>query len=528
MFVYLLRSGRTVVGRSDQADVSLPSEEISRVHCTVERRTEGWRLCDRSRHGTLVNGEVVTQHLLATGDVITLGPYSARFDLRVRDAIHQAITATANPMPPRPFEDLVDLRADGFGACRAELVFTGGPHEGRRELLLRSKVTVGGPSSVIDVDPSFPKNAMSIRVVRGRAMVEPGSVPVYLGGTRVREITPVHDGEELRLGQHCLALESNTVGQRASARESFGEMIGSSESMQRLFGVLGRAAAHEYPVLVTGESGTGKELAARALHYAGHRHDGPFVAINCGAIARDLAESELFGHEKGAFSGASQRRDGAFHAAHDGSIFLDEVAELPADLQASLLRVLENGEVTRVGANMPEHPDVRVIAATHRNLPEMVAQGTFRQDLYWRLNVLPVEIPPLRDRIEDIAPIARALLARSGRERAKLTGDAVKLLEEYHWPGNIRELRNVLFRAYVHGGPMITAKTLTFQPWAFGADAPAPRRALSAAHQAERQRLLEALRAAGGNRSHAARSLGMPRSTFLYKIKTYKIQVARS
>ena len=359
-------------------------------------------------------------------------------------------------------------------------------------------------------------------------MVEPGSVPVYLGGTRVREITPVHDGEQLRLGSHTMAVESNTVGQRASARETFAEMIGASDSMQRLFGVLGRAAAHEDPVLVTGESGTGKELAARALHYAGHRHDGPFVAINCGAIARDLAESELFGHEKGAFSGANQRRDGAFHAAHNGTIFLDEIAELPPDLQAALLRVLENGEVTRVGANMPEHPDVRVIAATHRNLPEMVAQDTFRQDLYWRLNVLPVEIPPLRERREDIAPIARTLLARSGRERAKLTADAISVLEDHHWPGNIRELRNVLFRAYVHGGTLITAKTLTFQPWAFGATPTAPRQALSAAHQAERDRLLDALRAARGNRSQAARSLGMPRSTFLYKIKTYKIQVSRS
>ena len=279
-------------------------------------------------------------------------------------------------------------------------------------------------------------------------------------------------------------------------------------------------------MLLTGESGTGKELAAQGLHDAGPRGEGPFVAINCAAVSDTLFESELFGHEKGSFTGATARSDGAFHRAGGGTLFLDEVGEMRLDLQAKLLRALESGEVRRVGASVAEYPDVRVVAATNRHLPQMVREGTFRQDLYYRLEVLTVRLPPLRERREDIPSIARALLLRN-HPGARLSDDAVDALVRYDWPGNIRELRNVLTRAFVMAGGVIGRGDLTFNPWAFedGAGA-APATAAfvpSASDEEERNAVLAALKEAGGNRTTAARILGIPRSSLLYKLKRLRI-----
>ncbi len=310
----------------------------------------------------------------------------------------------------------------------------------------------------------------------------------------------------------------------------FGESVGSSPAMRRLFGVLRRMAAHDAPVLLTGDSGTGKELSARALHDHGARHGGPFVALNCAAIAEQLFESELFGHEKGAFTGATNRAEGAFQRADGGTLFLDEIGELRLDAQAKMLRALESGEVRRVGGGTAEFPDVRIVAATNRNLQHEVSAGTFRADLYFRLAVLTVRLPSLRERREDIGLLARTLLARH-HPGATLTPDAVAALEQYDWPGNIRELRNVLTRAYVLGGPTINASDLQFNPWAFdGAPAAAafgpptlaPSPSVHSPHD-EREVLAAALRAAGGNRTRAARELGMPRSSLLYKLGKHGI-----
>jgi DNA-binding NtrC family response regulator len=294
--------------------------------------------------------------------------------------------------------------------------------------------------------------------------------------------------------------------------------------MRRLFGILQRMAAHEAPVLLTGESGTGKELAARGLHEQGSRMDGPFVAVNCAAIAENLVESELFGHEKGAFTGATQRTDGAFQRAHGGTLFLDEIGEMRVDLQAKLLRALESGEVRRVGGSAPEFPDVRLVAATNRHLPNMVQQGAFREDLYFRLAVLTVRLPPLRERPDDIGALARALLVRN-HKGARLSDSAAEALKGYEWPGNVRELRNVLTRAVVMGGDHIGAADLTFNPWAFEAapEAP-PATGTSALRDRERELIADALRRCEGNRTHAARLLGIPRSSLLYRLKKLDLQ----
>jgi DNA-binding NtrC family response regulator len=304
-----------------------------------------------------------------------------------------------------------------------------------------------------------------------------------------------------------------------------GELVGQAPTMRRLFGVLARMAAHDAPVLLTGESGTGKELAARAVHDVGPRHDGPFVALNCAAITETLFESEMFGHEKGSFTGAIARQDGAFQQANGGTLFLDELAELKLEDQAKLLRTLESGEVRRVGGAKPEYPDVRVIAATNRNLTERVRTGLFRADLYFRLAVLTVRMPALRERKEDLRPLARALLERNHRG-AVLTEDAAAALERYDWPGNVRELRNVLTRAFVLTGPVISAEALEFHPWAFEDTPPPLVRNDPQDDDTERHTLVAALQRHAGNRTRAARDLGMPRSSLLYKLKRLRIDTA--
>ncbi len=230
-------------------------------------------------------------------------------------------------------------------------------------------------------------------------------------------------------------------------------LVGRSPAMQQLFRTLGRVAASDLTVLITGESGTGKELVARALHEQSARASKPFIAINAAAIPAELLESELFGHEKGAYTGADKTRIGRFEQADGGTLFLDEIGDMPMPLQAKLLRVLEEGKIQRIGSNRPRPVNVRLLAATHQNLPEKIRNKEFREDLFYRLNVIPVHIPPLRERKDDIPELAQFLLDRSAEELGMdapiLLDDATELLKQHDWPGNVRELKNVMRRLAV-------------------------------------------------------------------------------
>ncbi len=238
-------------------------------------------------------------------------------------------------------------------------------------------------------------------------------------------------------------------------------MIGKSPAMQQLFRTLGRVAASDLTVLITGESGTGKEMVARVLHRQSRRRDQPFVAINTAAIPANLLEAELFGHEKGAFTGADRARPGRFEQANGGTLFLDEIGDMPAGLQVKLLRVLEEGVIQRVGGREDKRVNVRLVAATHQNLQDKIKAGAFREDLYYRLNVIPVHIPPLRERRDDIPLLANAMLNDAARELdispPVLLDEAMRLLVQYDWPGNVRELKNVMRRlALLTPGAAIT------------------------------------------------------------------------
>jgi DNA-binding NtrC family response regulator len=308
-----------------------------------------------------------------------------------------------------------------------------------------------------------------------------------------------------------------------------GTLIGSSEAMRRVQKTIGLAADSDATVLILGETGTGKKLVARALHQHGSRKTRPFVAVNCAAIPADLLESELFGHVKGSFTGATADRVSAFREAEGGTLFLDEIGDMPAPMQGKILRAIEERVVTPVGGKACRF-DARLVAATHRDLPNLVANGAFREDLYYRLNVVPILLPPLRERREDILPLAEHFLRREGRQREpkRLSAAASALLLEHSWPGNIRELRNVIARACVLvRGETIEATDLDIsQPGQqillsrdelLEGDLPAAVAKLEAAM------IRKALEACGGNRAEAARRLNIHRQLLYTKMQRYGI-----
>ena len=311
-----------------------------------------------------------------------------------------------------------------------------------------------------------------------------------------------------------------------------------SPAMDLLYQEAKRAAAHELPVLVVGETGVGKEHVCRLLHDASPRHEAPFVAVNCGELDRRLLRSELFGHERGAFTGAGERHRGLFELARAGTLMLDEVAEMPLEVQAAFLRVLETGRFRRVGGTREIEARVRIIAATNKNLREIAREGRFREDLLYRLNALELRVPPLRERVEDIEPLAVLFCRRIAKTRGlelELSSDACRALKAYHWPGNVRELRNVIERTAVIRGPgRITAQDLALGPIE---SRHVPQSAASEAgptHRndpsytlsvpfpslawVERRHIRDALEYTDGNRSRAAALLGIARSTLIRKL----------
>jgi DNA-binding NtrC family response regulator len=312
----------------------------------------------------------------------------------------------------------------------------------------------------------------------------------------------------------------------------FGKMVGRSSALQSVYDLIARVAPTEASVFLTGASGTGKELAAETIHMMSRRRTKPFLAVNCGALSSNVIESELFGHEKGSFTGADRQRQGYFESVDGGTLFLDEVTEMPIELQVKLLRVLETGDLVRVGASTPTRIDVRVIAATNRDPAQAVRAGALREDLYYRLNVFPIAMPALRERAGDAELLANHFLAevnvRDGVER-RISPDAMRAIREHDWPGNVRELKNAVERAAILAGDLITPDhlSLTARPSAPGEPGDGATGALtlsvgSTLADAERRLLLLTLQAVGGDKKRAADILGISVKTIYNRLNVYE------
>jgi two-component system response regulator AtoC len=339
--------------------------------------------------------------------------------------------------------------------------------------------------------------------------------------------------ERSRLQRENAALRAR-LRQQAEDADRLGDMLVHSDGMREVARMVRKVAGYKTTVLVLGESGVGKELVSRALHSGSPRADGPFVAVNCGAIPEALLESELFGHVKGAFTDALADKRGLFEEAQGGTLFLDEIGELPAPLQVKLLRALQEEEIRRVGGTRPIRIDARVVAATSRDLAEMVAEGTFRSDLYYRLEVMPIHIPPLRERREDIGPLVEHFVertnARLGTSLSGVSSPALEVLLAYDWPGNVRELENTIEHAAVMAeGPWVDVDALPERTrrrdvsrGGLTLDVPSDDLSVKRAGRVlERELILRALEKTGGNRTHAAKLLDLSHRALLYKIKDF-------
>jgi transcriptional regulator with PAS, ATPase and Fis domain len=314
--------------------------------------------------------------------------------------------------------------------------------------------------------------------------------------------------------------------------EGYHGILGRSPVMQTLFEMVENVGLTDAPVLISGESGTGKELVARAIHEVSTRRAKPFIKVNCAALNENLLESELFGHDKGAYTGADRARIGRFEAAHEGTIFLDEIGDIPLGTQVKLLRVLEEKEIERVGEHTPVKVNVRIISATHRNLEELIDRGDFREDLFFRINVFPLACPPLRDRPEDIPAIVQSFIryntAKTGKKILGLTPEAMEKMVQYKWPGNVRELRNAVEYAFVlcpSGG--IGVAHLPPKVIDPSSQCPPPAAMVPGTGKNQKEALIKALRQTSGNQSETARLLGVSRITIWKRIKKYGIDLKR-
>ncbi|MCG6943589.1 MAG: nif-specific transcriptional activator NifA [Thiohalocapsa sp.] len=402
-------------------------------------------------------------------------------------------------------------------------------------------------------DADLPFIGVPVRIgqddIAGVYALQPPEVDALLPQrARFAEMVANLIGQAVRLSRsvederRALREERDTLRRQVKGSHGFDNIIGHTERMRLVFEQVRQVAKWNTTVLLRGESGTGKELIASAIHYNSPRNGGPFVKLNCAALPDNLLESELFGHEKGAFTGAQAQRKGRFEQADGGTIFLDEIGEISPAFQAKLLRVLQEGEFERVGGGRTLKVDVRIIAATNRNLEQEVRDGMFREDLYYRLNVMPILMPALRERVEDIPELARFLVAklakRQGRELS-ITDSALAVLMRHHWPGNVRELENCMERAAVMSeGGIIDRDVLNLTGLDVGSlpevllaatptagPSPAADIDLDAPDVDERERVIAALEQAGWVQAKAARLLGMTPRQIAYRIQTMKIRV---
>ncbi len=519
---------RVVLGRGDRCDVVIPDPEVSRQHVALHLEDGRCMLQDLSGKGTEVAGVRVTEGEVKDGADLVLGLWRAIFrqtsrgddaaatELGPRTELLSAAEATDSVKLPAQ----VRLRANGQETTHKLQTesFTAGKDAGN-DLVLNQRFVSSRHLKVTRLHNRF--SVSDQRSTNG----------TWLGNVRVFE-AEVPFFTTLRVGEGELIIEPALSKQvNAPSVGTYG-LIGVDQSVKSLIELIERVAPSTAAIAIFGESGTGKELVARAIHSQSNRNEATFIPVNCAAISKELIESELFGHEKGSFTGATNARKGAFEEADGGTIFLDEIGELPLDLQAKLLRALESGEIKRVGAPRPINVDTRVVAATNRDLLAMAREGKFREDLYYRLCVIPLSLPPLRSRPGDIRLLAEHFVKLHGPrgQRVVLLPPALAALEAHPWPGNIRELRNVIHRALLlRKGPNIDVGDLKFDAVpdrpltsSSGGLEHTPGMTLEAQlARAERLIVESAIKRLNGNKEAVARELAVSRSTLFKRLKEW-------
>jgi two-component system, NtrC family, response regulator HydG len=527
-----LGADRLVLGRGERCDVVIPDPEVSRQQVALWLEDARCHFQDLSGKGTLLAGARRQEGLVENGGDLTLGQWRAVFRARSPGAAEE-VAATE-------LGQLTELAAtpDGPGAGRLQAQVR--VHHGGQESVHRLQADTFTVGKEPGNDLALPHRFVSgrhLKVTRqgNRFLVhdQHSTNGTWLDGVRLFEAeVPLHT--TLQVGEAQLTLEPVTTAARGSTNY-FG-IIGADPSVRQLAELIDRVAPSTAAVAVLGESGTGKELVARAIHLRSTRAEAAFIPVNCAAISRELIESELFGHEKGAFTGATAARKGAFEEADGGTLFLDEIGELPLDLQAKLLRALESGEIKRVGASRPETVDVRIVAATNRDLLADARQGRFREDLYYRLCVVPLTLAPLRSRPGDILTLAEHFVktfAPRGQV-VRLSREAADALQAHPWPGNVRELRNVIHRALLlRKGPSIEAGDLFFDagrpatPAGAGPFELTPGLTLEQHLQRGERAIIEAaLKRFANNRERVAKELGVARSTLFKRLKEWGLTSA--
>ena len=500
------------IGSNPTNDVVMPEGDVPEAIAVMFDRGAGrFRVRDLTEGALLLNGAKFDGEEVdaKSGDVLGFGEY--RMELQSRDTGRRTGKTT-----------LLKTTRDNAPRATARVTYLG------RELDLRADVpfNIGGhEDNDLVIDDQF-ISAFHARIANqnGRWFLSDleSTNGTRMNGLRIRE-TELPASAQIVVGKAAIDFSAG-FDPTEEERDAFHGMIATSEEMHRVFALVRRFADASEPVLIGGESGSGKELIARALHDESKRADGPYLALNCGALNPTLVESELFGHEKAAFTGADSAKQGAFEATSGGTLFLDEIGELPLDLQPKLLRVLETRSVRPLGGTKEIPVDTRIVAATHRNLEELVEDGTFREDLFHRLFVLTLRVPPLVERPDDILPLARHFIASQSPRPLSLTSGAEEALRDYTWPGNVRELRNVLVRAILlTDADRIGPDDLQFSRDAFTTRARDVRRSVRQHDEAERNRMLEILDECRGNRAEAARMLGVSKSTFHDRLKRYGI-----
>ncbi|MEL6544716.1 MAG: sigma 54-interacting transcriptional regulator [Myxococcota bacterium] len=403
--------------------------------------------------------------------------------------------------------------------------------EPARRVVRRGEVLTVGSSDAADLfcnDRYVSSRHLQIEVVRAGLMLtdlDSSNGTFYLAGRIQRALVP--HGSTIHLGQSTLRLlaRDDEDPEGLSDKSRYGRLIGSSPAMRRLYRQLEQIESSDATVLVLGETGVGKELVASEIHAKSARRSSPYAVFDCGAVSPELIESELFGHSAGAFTGAHTERAGVFEAAHSGTVFLDEIGELPPTLQPKLLRVLESRTLKRLGSEYETAVDFRVIAATHRNLADMCEQGEFREDLYYRLNVVTLTVPPLRQRREDIPDLV-ASMALHVDPNLRLSPSTIELFtSSYDWPGNVRELRHAIMRVAALGEAPALEMTTNRGERAFAVDvrSPLPQEKKRILDAFEREYLEQQLEESGGNLSEAARRSGVDRSYFRRLLKRHQI-----